>query len=277
MSSAELVNPAGLGPASPEVTRERLGTGLGRRAWLAGALSGSAPGAWAAAALAPPAAEPVVPLAVASGVNTPFVDAVLRELAGTLALRWETVRVPFTRVLRMTEQGEALGFGISPTPEREARLVFSNAVFRSTVWALSRASAPRPAARIEELRGLEVCAARDARLGEELDAAAARDFRLRPANGDFATRLRMLAAGRCEVLLATHYSLDPGLLQRRIREAGMDPAEVALGPQPLTRLDVHVAARRDGPWAAWVPALNQALQDRQAAIARLLATGPGVR
>ena len=240
--------------------------GVNRRTCIAAALPGPA--------LASQAPGQAVPLALSSGVNAPFVDALLHEFADALGLRWTVVRAPFVRVMRMAEQGEALGFGVSPNPGRESRLVFTQALFRGTVWALSRASSPRQASRVAELKGLEVCAARDASLGEAIDAAAGRQFQLRVANGDFATRLRMLSAGRCDVLLATHYSDDPALLQQRIREAGIDPAQVALGRQPLDAQGVHIAAARGSPLASWVPALNQALVERQAAIARLLRAGP---
>ncbi len=237
-----------------------------RRAWLAQALLLAAPCARAA--------PPVVPLALSDGLNQKFADALLRELAEGAGVRWQVSRVPFSRVLRMTEAGEALGFGVSPSRDRDAQLVFSEAVFRSGVWAVGRAEGDAPITSIASLKGRKVCASRQARLGAELDMAAGRDFTVHAVPGDLGSRLRMLEAGRCDVLLVTHFNEHPALLQQRIRDAGFDPDKLAIGPRPLKELPVYIAARRASPLAAHVPALNRALADRQAAIGRLVQDGP---
>lgn len=251
-----------------------LPAGLTRRGCLLAALGAAAGRAAAAPAVAPAALPAVVPMALSVSLNLPFVDALLDELATALGIRWELVRVPFTRVVRMASDGSALGFGISPTPARNATLDFTQPLFESGVWALSPASAPREASAVAQLKGLSVCTTRDAQLGTAIDAAAAREFRALPAGGDFASRLRMLGAGRCEVLLATHFNHDRSQLQSRIRAAGVDPDQVFISREPMSRLPVHVAARRGEPLARWVPVLDQALEARRAAIAALLRTGP---
>jgi Bacterial extracellular solute-binding proteins, family 3 len=186
-----------------------------RRAWLAQALLLAAPCARAA--------PPVVPLALSDGLNQKFADALLRELAEGAGVRWQVSRVPFSRVLRMTEAGEALGFGVSPSRERDAQLVFSEAVFRSGVWAVGRAEGDAPITSIASLKGRKVCASRQARLGAELDMAAGRDFTVHAVPGDLGSRLRMLEAGRCDVLLVTHFN-EPRQARHR-----PTPAEGAAG------------------------------------------------
>lgn len=220
------------------------------------------------------AAPEDIPIALSSALNVPFVDALLDELAAALGIRWQITRAPFTRVVRMAEAGEALGFGISPTPERSRTLNFTQPWFESGVWALSRAAAPHEAVSVAGLKGLSVCITRDAQFGASLDRAMAKEFRALPAGGDFASRLRMLSAGRCDVLLATHYNRDRSQLQGRIRAAGADPEEIAIGRQPLVTQSVHVAVRRDAPLARWVPRLDQALAERRTAIGELLRAGP---
>lgn len=215
-----------------------------------------------------------IPIALSAALNAPFVDALLDELAAALGIRWQITRAPFARVVRMAEAGEALGFGISPTPQRSRTLDFTQAWFESGVWALSRAAAPHDAVSVAGLKGLSVCITRDAQFGASFDRAVAREFRALPAGGDFASRLRMLTAGRCDVLLATHYNRDRSQLQSRIRAAGANPEEIAIGRQPLLTQSVHVAVRRDAELARWVPRLDQALAERRAAIAELLRDGP---
>lgn len=215
-----------------------------------------------------------IPIALSSAVNAPFVGALLDELAAAMGIRWQIIRAPFTRVVRMAESGSALGFGMSPTPERARTLDFTQPLFESGVWTLSRAASPHEAGSIAELKGLSVCITRDAQFGASFDLAVAKEFRALPAGGDFASRLRMLTAGRCDVLLATHYNRDRSQLQSRIRAAGADPDQVVIGRQPLVTQSVHVAVRRDAELARWVPRLDQALAERRAAIAELLRDGP---
>lgn len=237
-----------------------------RRAWLVQSLLMATPGAFATV--------PVVPMALSDGLNQPFAEALLRELAEAAGWRWQVSRVPFSRVLRMTEAGEALGFGVSPSREREAQLVFSEPVFRSGVWAIGRAAGDGPITSVAGLKGRTVCAPRQARLGAELDMAAGRDFQLHAVPGDLGSRLRMLEAGRCDVLLVTHFNDEAALLLRRVRDAGFDPDRLAIGPRALKELPVYIAARRGSALADLVPALNRAIADRQTAIGLLLLAGP---
>lgn len=213
-------------------------------------------------------------MAVSVSLNVPFVDALLAELAGAMGIRWQLVRVPFARVLRMAMDGSALGFGVSPSPARTGTLAFTQPLFESGVWGVSRAEAPHAASTVEQLKGLSVCVIRDAQLGAAIDNAAQREFRALSAGGDFAGRLRMLGAGRCDVLLATHYNNDRTQLQQRIRAAGADPDQFAIAHQPMARQSVHVAALRQGAWARWVPLLDSALAERRQAIADLVKSGP---
>jgi len=214
-----------------------------------------------------------VPIAVSVSVNVPFVDAMLDELAAAMGIRWQVLRVPFARVVRMARAGTALGFGVSPSPARVGTLDFSQPLFESGVWGVSRADSPHEASSMSQLKGLNVCVWRDAQLGEAIDNAAQRDFRALAAGGDFAVRLRMLSAGRCDVLLATHYNRERSQLQKRIRAAGADPDQFVIGRQPLAQQPVHVAVRRDGALARWMPLLDKALADRHQAIVALVKSG----
>jgi len=201
-----------------------------------------------------------VPLAMSQSVNQALLEPRLQLLAQTLDWHWERLSLPFSRLLLSVEQGQCLGLGLGPTPAREQTLLFSRPVLHSGVWALSRSAQPHDPRRVEELRGLSVCLVRDASYGAELDAAREQLFEPQYSTGDFATRLRMLLAGRCDLMLVTHASPDPALLLRRLSDAGVPPDAVALGRQPLTEQPVHIAAARHSRWAAYLPRLDEAVQ-----------------
>lgn len=215
------------------------------------------------ALLAPPLASArpeSVPLAVSQSVNQALLEPRLTELANALDWRWDRSSLPFSRLLLSVEQGRSLGLGLGPTPERLQTLLFSRPLMHSGVWALSRSSQPHDPRRVDDLRGLSVCLVRDASYGAELDAAREQLFVPQYSTGDFATRLRMLLAGRCDLMLVTHAHPDPALLVQRLRDAGVPPDAVTLGGQPLAEQPVHIAVARASPWAAYLPRLDQALQ-----------------
>lgn len=210
-----------------------------------------------------------IPLALSQSVNIALLEPLLSQLAQAAQWRWELMPVPFSRMLLMVERGDALGLGVGPTPQRRQRLVFSQPLQSSGLWAISRRENSLDPHHPSELQGLRVCMVRDASYGDDLDRARGAIFQPVYSNGDFAGRLRMLLAGRCELLLATHASPDIALLVQRIRDAGIDPQQLAIGRQPLVELPIHIAASRDGPWASYLPRVDQALQTMQAAMAAL--------
>jgi hypothetical protein len=73
-------------------------------------------------------------------------------------------------------------------------------------------------------------------------------FRLETVNGDLEQRLRMLKAGRCELLLVTHRNSHAQQLQQRVDEAGGNGLRVSRGP--LLEQAVRLCAAKDSPWAA---------------------------
>lgn len=237
-----------------------------RRACLVAGL-GAIPGLDASAS---EPAVPVVPLAISMSVNAPFVMSLLQELAAAVPLAWDLHRVPFARVLKLARSGEALGFGISPSPDRLKEFRFTASLFTSTLWTISRASEPHDPAAIDDLRGLHVCMARDASYGAAMDAAAGRVFTPEFANGDLPTRLRMLAAGRCDAVAVTHFSTDVRPLLGRIAATGADPLKFMISRRPLQQQPVHIGVQRDSPLSRSLAAIDAARIARRQAIDRLI-------
>ncbi len=211
-------------------------------------------------------ARPVVPLALAQGVNRTAIEPFLRRLGAAAQLDWALQLVPFPRLLRMAERGEALGFGISETPERSSRLAFSAALFTSGLWAVSRRDRPVAARSPAELKGLRVCLVSGSHYGQAMEAARdAKVFEVAETPADLASRLRMLQAGRCDALLLTNSSAGTQALVQRLETAGGDMATLLLGPQALVSQPVQIATAKAGPLAVHLTRINAALQAQPSA------------
>jgi ABC-type amino acid transport substrate-binding protein len=243
--------------------------GATRRDWLSAGLSAGVGLAVGRAAHAQ-AARPVVPLALSLAVNRAVMEPFLARLAQAAELAWDLSFVPFSRLLKMVERGEALGFGVAYSPQRGERLAFSQVLFASGVWTISRRSQPVDARTPADLKGLRVCVVPGLDYGPELEAAKGRLFEPQGAAGDFASRLRMLQAGRCDALLATQPNDDVHLLEQRVRDAGGELASLVLGRRPIVEQPVQIAVARGCDLAAHLPRIDQALHTHAAPLRRLL-------
>jgi len=213
---------------------------------------------------------PEVPLALGQFANMAFAGPLLELLAQGAGLRWRLLPLPFGRVVAMVERGQALGFGLGRTPAREEILDFSKALFVSRVWPVSRRDLGLNLRGPEDLRGLKVCMGRTVSYGAALDAAKGRHFQVEYSDGDPAARLRMLMAGRCDVLLTAHRSADAWLLERRLRQAGGYSAALMVGPQALVTDPVHIAAAKGSEWAAYLQRIDAALAKAREQIRELV-------
>lgn len=213
---------------------------------------------------------PHIPLAVSDHVNRDFVLPLLGVLAQAAGWQWDLQFAPIARVLAMLERGDCLAFGLGHTPARDALLAFSEPLFSSRVWPVSRRDRRLRIRSLSDLQGLTVCLSRAMSYGAQIDAAKGRDFRVEYADGDHRNRLRMLVAERCDVVLLTHRSADPWLLERRLREAGGMGALVEVGAVPLSSESIHIAGALGSPWLRYLPPLNAALHRQQAAVQALV-------
>ena len=216
------------------------------------------------------AALPSVPLVVGEHVNRAFVMPLLQLLEQGSAWTWDLQFAPMGRVLALAERGQSLAFGLGRTTAREAVLAFSDPLFSSRVWPVVRRDRGLRLRSIEDLRGLTVCLARSMSYGAAIDAAKGQEFQVEYADGDPMTRLRMLAAQRCDVVLMTHRSADPWLLERRLRSAAGYSSLIEVGAVPLVSEPVHVAGALGSPLLRHLPLLNAALRRQHLAIQALV-------
>lgn len=216
--------------------------------------------------------QSAIPVAHSEAVDADFVGAVMALIGEGAGLRFEPHAVPFARMLRMAQQGEALGFGISPTAERQRHLTFSGTLFKGAVWAVSRRDGgvdPRDA---QDLRGRVVCQSRQASYGAELEDPAGSGLDARQISGDLTQRVRTLSAGHCDVLLVTSRNASEHALRSRLRAGGADLAALRISRRPLVEQDVHLGVASSSPLAALLPRVDAAMRARGEALRRLVSS-----
>lgn len=217
-----------------------------------------------------PSPPPLVPVAHSEAVDAEFVAAVIALIGEGAGLRLEARAVPFARMLRMAEQGEAIGFGISPTAERRRHLAFSGKLFKGAVWALSRRDGGIDPRNAQDLRGKVVCQSRQASYGGALEDPTGSGPDARQISGDLGHRVRTLAAGHCDVLLVTSRNASAHALQARLRASGADLDALRLSRRPLVEQDVHLGVANRSPLAALLPRMDAAMRARGQDLRRLV-------
>jgi ABC-type amino acid transport substrate-binding protein len=256
--------------AMGSATGTAMGPGVTRRRFCGLAAAMSPIAAWPQGRAAAADEVPLqIPLALSEALDPQFVTPLLRLIEQPARVRWTLLPVPFSRLLMMVEQGEAMGFGASPTDARAARWRFSTQVFRGAVWAVSRRGHAIDARRLEDLRGLSVCTSRQASYGAELDDAAGRPFRTEYVAGGLAQRLRTFQAGRCDVLLVTGRNASAAAMRDRLRAAGADAQALVIGERPLVEEGVHFAVAKDSRFAGVMPRLDAAIEARRVRIGQM--------
>ena len=246
--------------------------GIGRRGFSVSSLASTLAMARSARAAPTPVVSlpVVVPLAVSEAVDAASLAPVMALIEQGANLRWQRNAVPFARLLRMVEQGDAIGFGVSPTEDRSEAMRFSRPLFRGAVWAVSRRDRGLHADRVEDLRGRVVCVSRTAEYGSALADPATYGLDARQIVGDLKQRVRTLEAGRCDALLVTSRSASLESLLARLRSAGADLQALQTSKVPLIQQDVHFAVAKDSPLAAYMPSIDAAIEAHRGDIARIV-------
>lgn len=212
-----------------------------------------------------------VPLALGSSQSSPYGLRVARmmELAAQGAgWRWRYHFVPWPRALAMAERGEAIAFGASRTREREARLLFSAAVYSNQVHALVRRDEPLVGQGLSRLSGRRVCMRRGISYGDEFDALVrSQSISVELFDGHFEQGLRMLQGRRCEALTdsdtrgAARYWAE---LQASFGSAALEGLMV--DPLPLAEEGIHFVVARGHALAQHMSRLDAGLRQQREAI-----------
>jgi len=228
-------------------------------------------GAWSVARAAD---RPVLPVLVAEQADLDFVRPLLKLVAEGGGFDWQFVIVPWARLLVLAMQGDALAWGLSRSPERDAVLNFSEQVFNTRVWLVTPAGQPLSAPTVAGLDGRKLCKRRGFTLGAALDLAE-REQRFQVIDSDlgYDGLLRMLAAGRCDGLLMTYRSGDPAVVEQRIAMMAPPAGRFVVQRPPLSEGGIYFAAARKRPeLQAQLQRVNAGLRAQAQAIQAVVAS-----
>lgn len=215
--------------------------------------------------------EPLrVPLAISENLHRPFPLKVLQLLGQGAHVEWDLQWMPFVRVLASAEQGKAMGFGLSRTPDREELLQFSDTLFSTNAWLVGRRDKTPDLGSVEELAGHTVCMARGMKVSPAFDQGANRDFGI-THGADDRMRVRMLLGRRCDVAVVAHRSRRPEAVMQRLQVLGLPTAELrVLSSTPLVSMPVGLAVAKDSPLAPLMARINESIRRKTPDIRALI-------
>ncbi len=211
-----------------------------------------------------------VSLAINEASQRPFVKALLGLIGEAAQIDWQLQPVPWARALLMAERGQMMVFGLSRTPERNQRFNFSEPVFDNHVWMVMRRDHAVDYRKLSDLSGHTLCMARGISYGPEFEAAKGSLFKVESADGDLKARVRMLMAGRCDVLLSSHRSSQPWMFERLLREQTGHSAALSVLPTPLQVDPIHFALAKSHPETPVLARLNAAIRQKTREIQALV-------
>ncbi len=210
-----------------------------------------------------------VRLAVSEQTHKPFVLPLLKQIADAADLQWELLFLPWPRALLGAELGQHLVFGLSRNPARDKLFAYSQPAFVSRGWLVVPKTRPIQFERLEDLRGRALCVTRGATYGAAFEEARrAQLFRVENGGNDLSGRARMLAAGRCDAMLATHRG-SAAAMERRLRGL-RNGTQFQVLPKPLVEEGIVFGAAKGSEPAALLPRLDDAIQRSRAATQALI-------
>ncbi|MFY7865641.1 substrate-binding periplasmic protein [Roseateles sp.] len=211
-----------------------------------------------------------VPIAINEASRRPFVKQMLTLIGEAAQIDWQIQPLPWARAMLSAERGELMAFGVSRTPAREQVFEFSDPIFVNHVWMVVRRDQALEYRSLADLKGRTLCVSRGISYGASFEAARGHLFKVELADGDLNTRVRMLMAGRCDVMLSSHRSAQPWLFSRLLREQTGHSAALSVLPAPLQSDPIHFAVARGHPWLRLLPRLNSAMRQQSKAIQALI-------
>ncbi|MFZ6648118.1 substrate-binding periplasmic protein [Undibacterium sp. TJN25] len=161
---------------------------------------------------------------------------------------------PWPRALANARDGEGLVFGLAKTRERSQVFHFTEPVFASYVWLVTRSDSAFPFSGVADLKGRSVGVVRGVSYGDEFDQQKNKVFRLEEDNASLSSRLQKLARRRMDVMLFSHRESNPdevaALINRFIADQ-MNDQSLAPGTsftvlrKPLQTVDIYFAIKAD--------------------------------
>lgn len=178
-----------------------------------------------------------------------LVHALLAELGSSAPIS----EVPLARGLKLvTEQPHVVLFNLSRTPERESLVYWVGPTLQETDYLYENSAAPTGIHHLSDARELPVCILNGSSHNTLL---VQQGFTRLKRHNSYSGCLRMLAAGRVQLVA----SADGGL-QQKLAEAQVDPARIQATPVVLGHDRGFIALSKDtspNDVARWQAALDK--------------------
>jgi polar amino acid transport system substrate-binding protein len=181
--------------------------------------------------------------------------AIIRYLEASIDLRFDVRRYPWKRALENTKNGEGIIFGISKTPERLQKFIFSEPVFTDQIWLVTRCDSVFEFKKLQDLKGKTIGIVRGASFGDEFDQQSNVLFKVEDDTGANHARFMKLYNRRMDAL--TYYqsntdarkletSLNESFAQKKIPGTAEKSNRVfCVLPKPVSSLSIHFAISKD--------------------------------
>jgi ABC-type amino acid transport substrate-binding protein len=178
------------------------------------------------------------------------------------------VSVPWNRAKLMTLDGKGLIWGLSKSPERLARYDFSEAAFKSRIWAIAYGEPKMHLRNVTDLQGKTISVERGVSHGMKFELAKNKIFKVDEDFAQSSSRFRKLLAKRSDVLLWGFVQFDkqdllldylhnvylPGL-----RDPELLGKKFYVSPTPLFYDSIHFAASK-GHFGKELRKIDEAIQ-----------------
>ncbi|WP_394781850.1 substrate-binding periplasmic protein [Undibacterium sp.] len=161
---------------------------------------------------------------------------------------------PWPRALANAREGEGLVFGLAKTRERSQVFHFTEPVFASYVWLVTRSDSAFAFNGVSDLKGKSVGVVRGVSYGDEFDQQKNKVFRLEEDNASLSSRLQKLERRRMDVMLFSHRESNPdevaAIINRFIADQ-MNSQSFTSGTsftvlrRPLQAVDIYFAIKAD--------------------------------
>ncbi|MES2104622.1 MAG: transporter substrate-binding domain-containing protein [Pseudomonadota bacterium] len=161
---------------------------------------------------------------------------------------------PWPRALAYARDGDGLIFGLAKTRERSQIFHFSEPVFASYVWLVTRSDVSFPFSGVADLQGKSVGVVRGVSYGDEFEQNKNKVFKLEEDNASLSSRLQKLARKRMDVMLFSHRESNPDEVAAIINKFITDEmVEQSLPPgtaftvlrKPLQAVDIYFAVKAE--------------------------------
>ena len=201
---------------------------------------------------------------------SPATSTLLQNLSEASQIRFRIRPYPWKRALEKAYEGEGLLFGASPTPERESRLLFSDAVYSERVSVVTLCEKTFPFKQIRDFKGKTLGVVNGTSYGTEFDRLSHSLFSVENDTSRLPGRLAKLKEGRMDAILIYTRSNDAQTIAAQVNQQyrqafpKTSPASAAFCvlPNPVSVVSIHFAIRYEADDGI-ISSINQGLRKLQ--------------